>query len=66
MSTLAFYAQFTKTLLGVNSLTVTWDVEQITRSSGARSALVTGGATSITIGRRGLYGYLLTLSLIHI
>lgn len=59
MSTLAFYAQFTKTLVGVNSLTVTWDVEQITRSDGTRSALVTGGATSITIGRRGLYGYLL-------
>ena len=60
MSTLAFYAQFTKTLVGVNSLSVVWDVERITRSSGARSALVTGGATSITIGRRGLYGYLLT------
>lgn len=59
MSTLAFYAQFVKSLVGVNSLTVTWDIEQITRSDGTRSALVTGGATSITIGRRGLYGYLL-------
>jgi hypothetical protein len=59
MSVLAFYAQFVKSLVGVNSLTVTWDVEQITRSDGTRSALVTGGATSITIGRRGLYGYLL-------
>jgi hypothetical protein len=39
---------------------VTWDVEQITRSDGTRAALVTGGANSITVGRRGLYGYVLT------
>jgi hypothetical protein len=60
MSTVCFYAQFTASKLGVNSLTVTWDVERITRSDGTRSALVTGGANSITVGRRGLYGYVLT------
>jgi len=60
MSTLIFYAQFTTSKTGTNSLTVTWDVERITRSDGARSALVTGGANSVTIGRRGLYGYVLT------
>ena len=57
MSTICFYAQFVASKVGANSLTVTWDVEQITRSDGTRSALVTGGATTITIGRRGLYGY---------
>lgn len=41
-------------------MTPTWDVEQITRSTGARSALVTGGDNSVTVGRRGLYGYVLT------
>ena len=60
MSTICFYAQFTKTLVGVNSLTVTWDVERITRSDGTRSALVTAGANGVTVGRRGLYGYVLT------
>ncbi len=60
MSTLCFYSQFTSSKLGVNSLTVTWDIEQITRADGTRTALVTGGATSITVGRRGLYGYVLT------
>ena len=59
MSTLCFYAQFTASKTGANSLTVTWDVEQVTRSDGTRSALVTGGATSVTVGRRGLYGYVL-------
>ena len=60
MSTICFYAQFIASKVGVNGLTVTWDVEQVTRSDGTRSALVTGGATTITIGRRGLYGYRLT------
>lgn len=60
MSTVIFYAQFTKSKVGQNSLTVTWDIERITRSDGTRSALVTGGANSVTIGRRGLYGYVLT------
>lgn len=58
--TLCFYAQFTASKVGVNSLTVTWDIERITRSDGTRSALITGGANSITVGRRGLYGYVLT------
>jgi hypothetical protein len=60
MSTVAFYAQFLGSKVGVNSLTVTWDIEQITRADGTRSALVTGGANSVTVGRRGLYGYILT------
>ena len=60
MSTICFYAQFTASKVGVNSLTVTWDIERITRSDGTRSALVTGGANGITVGRRGLYGYVLT------
>jgi hypothetical protein len=58
-NTLAFYAQFVASKVGANSLTVTWDIEQITRADGTRSALVTAGATNITIGRRGLYGYYL-------
>jgi hypothetical protein len=58
--TICAYAQFTKTLVGVNSLTVTWDVERITRADGTRNALVTGGANGVTVGRRGLYGYVLT------
>jgi hypothetical protein len=60
MTTVAFYAQFVGTKVGVDALTPTWDIERITRSDGTRAALVTGGATSIAIGRRGLYGYLLT------
>jgi len=60
MTTICFYAQFTQSKIGVNSLTVTWDIERITRSDGTRSALVTGGANSIAVGRRGLYGYLLS------
>lgn len=60
MATIVFYAQFTQTKVGKNSITVTWDIERVTRSNGTRSALVTGGATNITIGRRGLYGYRLT------
>ena len=60
ISTICFYAQFTKSKVGVNSLTITFDIERITRSDGTRTALVTGGANSITVGRRGLYGYVLT------
>ena len=59
---LAFLAQFIASAVGANGLTVTWDVEQITRADGTRSALVTGAATNITVGRRGLYGYLLANS----
>ena len=60
MSTICFYAQFTASRAGLDGLTVTWDVERITRADGTRSALVTGGANGITVGRRGLYGYVLT------
>ena len=59
MTTLCFYAQFTSLKVGKDALTPTWNVEQITRSDGTRTALVTAGANSITIGRNGLYGYLL-------
>jgi hypothetical protein len=45
---------------GVNGIVVTWDCEQITRSTGARAALFTAQATNIVVGRRGLYGYFLT------
>ena len=60
MSTICFYAQFTASRAGLDGLTVTWDVERITRADGTRSALVTGGANSIAVGRRGLYGYVLS------
>ena len=52
-----FYAQFTALGNGANGLTVTWDVDRINRADGTRTALVTGAATSIVIGRHGLYGY---------
>ena len=39
---------------------MTWDIETLTLADGTRNALVTGGATDVTIGRRGLYGYRLT------
>lgn len=55
--TLAFYAQFTASKAGLNGLSPTVDLERITRADGTRSALRTGVATNITIGRRGLYGY---------
>jgi len=53
-------AQFTASKLGVDALTVVWNVERLTLSDGTRSALVTGGATDVAIGRNGLYGYRLT------
>lgn len=59
-ATICFYARFEDAAGdGVNGIAVTWDIERITRTTGARTALVTGGATSIVVGRRGLYGYLL-------
>ena len=60
MSNLVFVAQFIASKVGKDGLSPTWNVERITRSDGTRSALVTGGATSIVIGRNGQYGYLLT------
>jgi hypothetical protein len=58
--TLCFYARFSASKVGLDGLTVTWDIDRITRSDGTRTALVTGGATNVTFGRRGLYGYRLT------
>ena len=55
--TLAFYAQFTASKAGLNGLSPVWDVERVTRADGTRTALQTGAATNITVGRRGLYGY---------
>lgn len=60
MATIIAYAQFIASKAGKNGIVVTWDIEQITRSDGTRAALVTGGATNVIIGRRGLYGYRLT------
>jgi len=57
MADIVFYAQFIAATVGVDGLVVTWDIERITRSTGARAALVTGGATNVIVGRRGLYGY---------
>jgi hypothetical protein len=60
MADICFYAQFVAAKVGLDGIAVTWDIEQITRSTGARAALVTGGATNIIVGRNGLYGYRLT------
>jgi hypothetical protein len=60
MADVIFLGQFTASKVGVNGLTVTWDIERLTLADGARSALVTGGATDVVIGRRGLYGYRLS------
>lgn len=64
MSTLIFGAKFDKTTagkaVGVNGLTISWDIDQITKANGTRTAVASGEATNIVIGRRGLYGYVLT------
>jgi len=60
MAIIALYAQLTENKVGKNGLVVTWDIERITRADGTRAAHATGAATSIIIGRRGLYGYLIT------
>lgn len=59
MASICFYAPFRKSGIGDNTQNPTWDVERITRATGARVALVTAAATNVIIGRRGLYGYLL-------
>lgn len=56
MSTIVFYGQFIATKVGLDGLTVTVDIERVTRSDGTRSALVTGGSAT-GVGRRGLYYY---------
>jgi hypothetical protein len=60
MSDLIFTAQFIATKVGLNGLAPVWDIDRVTRSTGARSALATGEATNVVYGRRGLYGYRLT------
>lgn len=59
MSDIIFYSQFIASKVGVNGLTPTVDVESIERSTGNRTALVTGG-TAYGVGRRGLYYYKLS------
>lgn len=58
MATLVYAAQFTKNKLGHTGLTVTVNVDRITLSSGARSALTTAAAA--TEARNGVYYYLVT------
>jgi len=60
MADIVFTAQFIATKVGLDAIVVTWDVDRVTRSDGTRLALVTGGATNVVYGRRGLYGYRLT------
>lgn len=54
---LLFYGHFTASKAGKTGLTVTVDVDKIDKSTGTRTAVVTGG--SATEGRRGYYYYLL-------
>ena len=49
-------AQFTASRVGVDGLTVTWDIDRVTKSSSAVSAVVTDGA-NVGTGRRGVYFY---------
>ena len=48
--------QFTASRVGVDGLTVTWDIDRVTKSSSAVSAVVTDGA-NIGTGRHGVYFY---------
>lgn len=51
LADLLFYGQFTSSNQGATSLTVTIDIYQITRSSGASSQVVTGGScTPLALG----------------
>ena len=59
MAIVIFYGQFIEDKVGKNGLTVTVDVERITRSDGTRTAHVTG-ASAVEVTRRGLYYYRLT------
>jgi hypothetical protein len=59
MSTVCFYAQETTSKDGLNGITVTWNIHQVTRLTGARTKIVSGGATNISFGEDGLYGYML-------
>lgn len=48
--------QFTASRLGVDGLTVTWDIDRITKADSTVSAVVTDGA-NVGTGRRGVYFY---------
>ena len=56
MADIVFYGQFIESKIGKNGLTVTVDIERITRSDGTRTAHVTG-ASATEVTRRGLYYY---------
>lgn len=58
MANLIYSAQFTKQKAGHTGLTVTVNVDRVTLSTGARTALVTAAAA--TEARKGAYIYLLT------
>lgn len=58
MATLVYAAQFVHNKYGVPGLTVTVNVDRITLSSGARTALATGAAA--VEARNGVYYYLVT------
>ena len=61
MADICFHARFEDSAGdGVDGLTVTWNVNRITRSTAAYFAEVTGGPTTTAVGRDGLYVYLLT------
>ena len=49
-------AQFTASRVGVDGLTVTWDIDRVTKADGTVSAVVTDGA-NVGTGRRGVYFY---------
>ncbi len=49
-------AQFTASRDGVDGLTVTWDIDRVTKSDSTTSAVVTDGANAGT-GRHGVYFY---------
>ena len=48
--------QFTASRLGVDGLTVTWDIDRVTKSDSTISAVVTDGVNAGT-GRHGVYFY---------
>lgn len=60
MADIIFTAKFVASKVGKDGIAVTWDIDRVTRSTGAVLALVTAGATNVVYGRRGRYGYRLT------
>jgi hypothetical protein len=58
MADICVYAKYTDAAGdGVDGIVVTWNCDRITRSTGARVALLTGEANNIVFGRDGMYGY---------